>query len=727
MVECRNCGYGNAPNADFCANPDCGAFLGFGPKPGRPAPGARGPQPTRQSRPPMPSSGQPVRPVGQPIRPAEPPTAQPVTSAFAAPAAGPQAREQRRGVRLKLEPAELSVEPGSVVTTTVTVRNVGTRVEGFSLSLHGPAGMFGAIDPPTLAVYPDTEQQAVVRFMPARGPQHPAGQAPFQVLARSQVHSDVSAHERGSVTVLPFDQLGATIEPEVTRGRKPGRHTVTLANHGNRPIGVQLALTDRDGELTFEPREIGGTLPAGGQYQQNVLVNGPKRWFGRTQSYPFSAAVTPAGQSPAQPALGVAQPITLQGNRRQLPILPWWLPTAALALVAVAIAVYALLPAKLVPSTSGLSQDEAVRLLTDAGYRPFVIEKPDQGIAKGLIIATDPPGGQPLKAGERVKLLVSTGPCQGDCPTPVPNVIALQREEAVKTLELAGFKIQREIQQADDKVPVGEVIATDPAPGTEKPRGTEIVLTVSTGAPTTTVTSTTTSATTTVPPPTIKLPALANKSVADATKLLDALGVGLITTVKEEHSNKAPEGTVLSTTPAAGAIVTPSSAVTLVVAKPTRVDLVDTAGNAAWRSGAGTLSFPGSENDNRGFVLVQHDATLSDGFTATVLETHPQWVGNGFIIGTYKLPQPIIAGDHLRVSVGLLEPATVGDVRFRAYVGGNQVLDESVIYDDGVIPVDKDLSARQGATMVEIRVDAGPDPTYDWAFWKDLRVEGVAG
>jgi beta-lactam-binding protein with PASTA domain len=726
MVECRNCGYGNAPNADFCANPDCGAFLGFGPRPGPtggPAPGVPRPQPPRpvmrQPRPFMPPSGQPVRQAG-------PPPAQPVTSA--APTVGPQAREQRRGVRLKLEPAELSVEPGSVVTTTVTVRNVGTRVEGFSLSLHGPAGMFGTIDPPTLAVYPDTEQQAVVRFMPARGPQHPAGQAPFQVLVRSQVHSDVSALERGSVTVLPFDQLGAAIEPEVTRGRKPGRHTVTLANHGNRPIGVQLALTDRDGELTFDPRQIGGTLPAGGQYEQSVLVNGPKRWFGRTQSYPFSAAVTPAGQPQAQPALGVAQPITLQGNRRQLPILPWWVPTAALALVAVAIAVYALLPAKLVPGTSGLSRDEAVRLLTDAGYRPFVIEKPDQGIAKGLIIATDPPGGQPLKAGERVKLLVSTGPCQGDCPTPVPNVIALQREEAIKTLELAGFKIQREIQQADDKVPVGAVIATDPPHDTERPRGTEIVLTVSTGAPTATATSsTTTSATTTAPPPTIKLPALANKSVADATRLLDALGVGLITTVKEEHSNKAPEGTVLSTTPAAGAIVTPSSAVTLVVAKPTRVDLVDTAGNATWRSAAGTLPFPGSENDNGGFVLVQHDATLSDGSTATVLETHPQWVGNGFIIGTYKLPQPIIAGDHLRVSVGLLEPATVGDVRFRAYVGGTEVLDESVTYGDGVIPVDMDLSARQGATMVEIRVDAGPDPTYDWAFWKDLRVEGVAG
>ena len=38
--------------------------------------------------------------------------------------------------------------------------------------------------------------------------------------------------------------------------------------------------------------------------------------------------------------------------------------------------------------------------MTDAGYQPVLIEKPDQAIAKGMIIGTDPPGGQPLKAGE---------------------------------------------------------------------------------------------------------------------------------------------------------------------------------------------------------------------------------------------------------------------------------------------------------------------------------------
>src|SRR5262249_18571819 len=131
--------------------------------------------------------------------------------------------------------------------------------------------------------------------------------------------------------------------------------------------------------------------------------------------------------------------------------------------------------------------------------------------------------------------------------------------------------------------------------------------------------------------------------------------------------------------------------------------------------------------DARGSVLARKDAPLSDGSTATVLETSPQLIANGFIIGTYKLPQPIIAGDHLRVSIGLLEGASAGDVRFRGYVGGTQVLDQSVAYSNGVIPLDVDVSRLKGSTMVEIRVDAGPSATQDWAIWKDLRVEGVVG
>ena len=63
-------------------------------------------------------------------------------------------------------------------------------------------------------------------------------------------------------------------------------------------------------------------------------------------------------------------------------------------------------------------------------------------------------------------------------------------------------------------------------------------------------------------------------------------------------------------------------------------DFVGRASQAGWRSGAGALPFPGSDTDSRGFALYRIDAILEDGSQwQKVLQTHPQWVDNGYIQG----------------------------------------------------------------------------------------------
>lgn len=81
----------------------------------------------------------------------------------------------------------------------------------------------------------------------------------------------------------------------MTRSRKPGRHRVNLVNNGNAPTVAQVALTDRDGELTYDRTEFGANLVNGATEAADFLVNGPWRWFGRTQTYPFTATVTAKG------------------------------------------------------------------------------------------------------------------------------------------------------------------------------------------------------------------------------------------------------------------------------------------------------------------------------------------------------------------------------------------------------------------------------------------------
>jgi hypothetical protein len=281
--DCPKCGYVNPGAVDFCPNPQCRTYLGWASAAGT----ARPPGPFTPQPPPYLSPGPPAeqtRPVPGP------------------PMAGP---DQKRGVRVTIEPAELTVDPGSEVTTTVTVHNLGTRVEEFRLMPQGPGATYASITPTTLSIYPDLEQRAVARFAPPRGPQSPAGVATFEIVARSAVHTDVSDVARGRLTVTPFEQLSAVLRPEVSRGRRPGRHQVSVTNDGNTPVNTQLTFHDQDGELTFDPPSGAAMLRPGTTQSFPVRINGPHRWFGRTERLPFSAVVTPAGPHP---------PITLNGT-----------------------------------------------------------------------------------------------------------------------------------------------------------------------------------------------------------------------------------------------------------------------------------------------------------------------------------------------------------------------------------------------------------------------------
>lgn len=647
MAACPRCGYGNPGGADHCANPDCRADFGW---------------------------ATPVHP--EPVR-AE--------------------QGQRRGVRLTLDPAELAVDPRAVATATLTVRNTGTRVEEFELAVRGPGGSFATVEPWTLSVFPDDEATAVVRFAPERGTRHPAGRAPFHAEARSRVHHDTADVARGAVVVGPFDQLQATLDPETSRGRSHGVHRVTLTNQGNRPADVHVGLGDRDGELSFDPPQFSATLRPGEHRPQQVQVGGRRRWFGRAESRPFSAVVTPAGPQ---------QPITLNGNRRQLAVFPWWIPMLALALVAVAIAVYALLPgAGPVPAVGGLTEAAAVERLQDAGYEADVSEKAHPEIAAGLAIETVPRAGIPLAGGERVQLFVSNGPCEDACPVQVPDVVGLPVAEARGVLAAAGFPVDRVIEVQNPTFAAGTVIESRPPPLTEQPLGSPVVLTASTG-----------------PSPeggkVLVLPDVIGDQEPDAVQVLESRD--LVVAIQRARTADPPAGEVLDSDPPPGTEVEAGSTVTLVVSRPP-TDLITAAADAEWRDGDGPISFAAQTLVADAFVRV--DVNILPGDPATrVLVTGPDPEDGGFITGVYPLQEPIAATDRLRGEVRGL----TGGVEIVVTADGREVetVTAEIISLDGEQSLDVDLSGVAGATTLELTVRAGDDPTRSVVGWRELRIEG---
>ena len=157
-------------------------------------------------------------------------------------------------------------------------------------------------------------------------------------------------------------------------------------------------------------------------------------------------------------------------------------------------------------------------------------------------------------------------------------------------------------------------------------------------------------------------------------------------------------------------------------------DFVAKAPDASWGSGGGTLTFPGSDVDNKGFALWRNNATLEDDKVYTqVLETHPQWITSGTIWGTYLnmgSTYTVQSSDHFYTKVGFIKGAAAGNVRFRVMIrtessGNIWIADTAKSYNGALTTIDVPLSAYAGQKADFIlRVEANnTGATQDWATW----------
>ncbi len=161
-------------------------------------------------------------------------------------------------------------------------------------------------------------------------------------------------------------------------------------------------------------------------------------------------------------------------------------------------------------------------------------------------------------------------------------------------------------------------------------------------------------------------------------------------------------------------------------------DFISEASTASWMSGAGSLPFPGSDSDSRGFALYRDNWQLEDGSTwAKVLETHPQWVSNGWIMGRY--PQLTVPSDaELKVTVGFLKGATetggvTFEVRFEEGQNRQTIISLQATYDGKLDSMTASLSSLAGKTGYFILyVNAGQDSSQDWAAWAEAKIEVAA-
>jgi beta-lactam-binding protein with PASTA domain/predicted Ser/Thr protein kinase len=195
-----------------------------------------------------------------------------------------------------------------------------------------------------------------------------------------------------------------------------------------------------------------------------------------------------------------------------------------------------------VPSTAGLTVAEAEEKLEEAGFKAEVKTVHSESVEEGLVIHSEPSGGETVTRGTAVLLTVSSGPKLAT----VPVLAGTQRSVAVQQIRGRGFTPN--VVEEESSKPAGEVIRQTPNAGSQLPSGSTVSIVVSKGETKATV------------------PNVIGKLRPEAVEALRA--EGLSPTVNEQETEVSSQvGRVTDQFPPPGSEVQPGSTVTVVVGK----------------------------------------------------------------------------------------------------------------------------------------------------------------
>jgi serine/threonine-protein kinase len=237
------------------------------------------------------------------------------------------------------------------------------------------------------------------------------------------------------------------------------------------------------------------------------------------------------------------------GRERRAPVWPWALLGVLAAAAAIAALVVVLVKDRSpsvvqvhVPNVIGLMQEDAIATLGGNGFSYVVNDVPNS--RKAGTVASEAPGAGTLVAkGSTVTINVSSGPVP-PASGQVPYVLGLAAQAAKGRLQAAGFKVIT-AKQSSSTVSKNSVISINPPAGSTGARGSDVVMTISSG------------------PPPVVVPGVIGQTLQLAEFLLQKQG--LIPKLIEQASS-SPVGTVLAQSPSSGKLPK-GSTVTLTVAK----------------------------------------------------------------------------------------------------------------------------------------------------------------
>jgi serine/threonine-protein kinase len=220
-----------------------------------------------------------------------------------------------------------------------------------------------------------------------------------------------------------------------------------------------------------------------------------------------------------------------------------WVLVVVLLIAGAAAAAYFLTRPKqvLVPKVIGEQITTAHATLAQAKFQVSTVHVSNRR-PKGVVVSESPAAGTKADKGSTVTLSVSSGP--GNIS--VPTVQGLSQVAATKALRTAGLKVGNVVLRPSNQFAAGQATATNPGVGRAVPRGFNVTLFVSSGAPEKVV------------------PSVVGETQTQAAA--DLTRAGFTVHTRSQTSSSVPVGNVISQSPAGNVKAANGSGVTITVA-----------------------------------------------------------------------------------------------------------------------------------------------------------------
>ncbi|MCO1655867.1 Stk1 family PASTA domain-containing Ser/Thr kinase [Pseudonocardia sp. S2-4] len=332
-------------------------------------------------------------------------------------------------------------------------------------------------------------------------------------VAYRHVNSDVPAPSDVAGDVPPeFDQLIQRATHRDPQGRPADAARLlhelrTLAEQLEVPrVAVPVPPAPPPEDVDTAPRQRHPDAP-GEATRPNPVVPGGRPGAGAAPAGPRGTRALPRPVEEAPAAAAAEPPPHLRARRRSRRVFAAWLMVVLVLAAAIGVSAWWLGSGRwtAVPSLVGVEETVAQRLLEDADLVAVTVEKPDDGVAEGLVAAADRPPDSDVLRGSTVTITVSTG--KPRVPTIAPGTTVAEAEALIRD---AGLEPRSSgATEYSDSAPEGTVTRSQPSGGSRVDSGSAVELVLSRGER----------------PEQVRVPFVTGRSYAEAEARLQEVGL----------------------------------------------------------------------------------------------------------------------------------------------------------------------------------------------------------